>query len=226
MTMRRWILVAILAALSVSATAGPAAAKCGHGGVPCPDPVRLRITVSGPDLAAPIVIRGKDAWSMVNVTGVNNPYRAFDSLPAELGPRFKAVYRFTQDDREWLVHQDVYPYAAGRPFAFTPPGQRYVDRYAEMDPSGDFFFPVVEARDGWRGSRTLELILREHGLPEASSAPTTSPAGVGALSTTEDPGGPPSWPWFAAGAGLLVLGGLAATRRLRRRMLAMTRVNH
>lgn len=205
----REILAGGIAAAAVLAAAAPAAAKCGHGGVPCPDPVRLHVTVDSPDLVAPLVIRGRNAWSMLNVTGVNyRPYNVFDRPPARLGPRFEVMYRFTQGDRRWLLYQDVYPYAAGRPFAFTPSGQRFVDRYAEP----------VEAEGGWRGSRTLETILRAHGLPAAPPAgATTSAAGVVALPGNDDAGGPPSWAWLAAGAGLFGLGGLAARRRFRRR---------
>jgi MYXO-CTERM domain-containing protein len=210
------ILAGGMAAATLVAAA-PAAAKCGHDGVPCPDPVRLRISIDGSGLPAPIVIRGKDAWSMLSVTGVNNPYHAFDPVPAELGPRFEAVYRFRQGNKEWLVHQDVYPYAAGRPFAFTPPGQRFVDRDVEVDLSGDFSFPVVEAGDGWRGSRTLEAILLDHGLSASSLAGTRSAAGVAAFPRNQDGGGPPAWTLFAAAVGLLAVGGLAAIRGFRRR---------
>jgi hypothetical protein len=215
----RGVLAGGIAAAAVLAVASPAAAKCGHGtSIPCPDPVRLEVTVYDPTWRS-IVIRGKDAWTMVNVTGVNYPpYNVSDFPPDRLGPKYQAIYRFRQGDQSWVLYQSVYPYATGRPFAFTPAGQRFVDRFAEMDPSGVLSFPGVEAGHGWRGSRTLGTILSDHGLPAAPPAgPTTSSAGGVALPGNDDAGGPPSWAWLAAGAGVLGLGGLAARRRSRRR---------
>jgi hypothetical protein len=197
------ILAGGIAVTALLATAAAAVAK-GPRCVPgrdCPDPVELQVTVDGPDLAAPIVIRSRDAWSMLNVTGVNyRPYRIMDEPPAHLGPRYEAVYRFTRGDDTWLVLQDVYPYADGRPFAFTQAGQRYLGRYFER----------VEASDGWRGSRTLEWILEAHGLPE--KAPAASEPGVRAAGTT---GGGATPPWWLGG--ILALGALVLMPRLRRR---------
>jgi hypothetical protein len=207
----RAILAGGMAGAAVMAAAAPAAAKCGHGGEPCPDPVEIEATVDRPDLGAPIVIRGRDAWRMLYVTGVNYRYggTGYDEPPTELGPRFDVIYRFTSGDDSLLVYQDLYPYAAGRPFAFTPAGQSLMDRY---------YAERVEGADGWRGSRALESILRAHGLPEAQPAgTTTSAAGVVALPGNDDAGGPPSWAWLAAGAALLGIAGLTAHWRYRRR---------
>jgi hypothetical protein len=147
-----------------------------------------------------------------------SPYNVADFPPEQLGPQFQAIYRFRQGDQSWVLYQRIYPYAEGRPFAFTRAGQRFVDRYAEMDPSGALSFPGIEAGDGWRGSRSLGSILQEGGLPAAPPAGTTaSTAGAVALPGNDDAGGLPSWAWLAAGAGLLGVGGLAARRRFRRR---------
>ena len=149
--------------------------------------------VAGPDLTAPIVIRGADGWSMLNVSGANyRPYRVFDEVPAELGPRYQVVYVFRHHG-ELLgrLRQDLYPYAPGRPFAFTPEGQKFFDRYWEP----------VKAAKGWRGSRTLETILRAHGLPEDAAG-----AATGSGTTA---------PWWLGS--ILALSSLVVVPRLRRR---------
>lgn len=199
-----------IAAAAVVAVAAPAAAKCGHGGVLCPDPVRLRVTVDGPGLLEPIVIRGEDAWTMVNVTGLNyRPYNVHDGEPTKKGPRYEAVYEFRSEERLLFLRQDIYPYATGTTYAFTRPGQRVVEQYEEMDPSGNFFFPMTEAGHGWRGSRTLETILREHGFP------SQIPAGARAAShpvAASVGGSNPPW-WFGAVVLAAAVAALFAFRR-------------
>jgi hypothetical protein len=199
-------------AVTVLASATPAGAKCVRGtSFPCPDPVRLRVTVDGPGLLEPIVIRGEDAWTMVNVTGVNyRPYRIFDGVPEKKGPRYEAVYEFRSEERILFLRQDIYPYATGTTYAFTPAGQRFVSQFEDMGPSGELFFPQQEAGHGWRRSRTLESILRERGLPDdapASASPTTRTVAASAGGTNA--------PWWIGGA--LLLGAVAAVSALRRR---------
>jgi hypothetical protein len=216
-TVRVFVVGAIGAA--VVTVASPAAAKCGPGtDFPCPDPVRLEVTVYDPTWRS-IVIRGKDVWTMLNVTGVNyRPYNVSDFPPEQLGPEFQAIYRFRQGDLSWVLYQRIYPYAEGRPFAFTPAGQQSWDRFGEVDATGAVSFPTMEAAHGWRGSRTLGRILQEHGLPSASTAGTkTQAAGAVGLPGDGDDGGPPSWAWLAAGGGILGLSALGALRRIRRR---------
>ena len=207
----RSLLAGGIVAAAVLAVAAPAAAKCGHGGIPCPDPVRLRVTVDGPGLVEPIVVRGKDAWTMVNVTGVNyRPYNVHDGAPARKGPRYEAVYEFRSEDGLIFLRQDIYPYATGTTYAFTPAAQRFVSRFSDMDPSGEIAYPSQEAGHGWRGSRTLEGILQERGLPgdpPVTASPTTR---VVAAST----GGSDALWWIG---GALVLGAVAAVSALRRR---------
>ena len=207
----RAILAGGIVCAALLAAVPPAAAKCGHDGVPCPDPVRLRVVVDGPGLAAPIVIRGKDAWTMVNVTGVNyRPYNVHDGAPANTGPRYEAVYEFRGDERLLLLRQDIYPYATGTTYAFTPEEQSFVSRFSDMDPSGEIVYPLQEAGHGWRGSRTLDSILREHGFPEEIPAAATSGTRTVAASV-----GDGSLPWWIGGA--LLLGAVAALLALRKR---------
>ena len=207
----RAILAGGIVCAALLAAAPPAAAKCGHDGVPCPDPVRLRVVVDGPGLAAPIVIRGKDAWTMVNVTGVNyRPYNIHDGAPANTGPRYEALYEFRGDERLLLLRQDIYPYATGTTYAFTPAEQSFVSRFSDMDPSGEIVYPLQEAGHGWRGSRTLDSILREHGFPEEIPAAATSGTRTVAASV-----GDGSLPWWIGGA--LLLGAVAALLALRKR---------
>jgi hypothetical protein len=206
----RTLLAGGLAIVAVVSAAAPALAKCGHG-VPCPDPARLRVTVDGPGLVEPIVIRGEDAWTMVNITGVNyRPYAIHDGEPAVTGPRYEAVYEFRGDERLLFLRQDIYPYANGRTYAFTPEGQWYVSHFADMSPSGELFIPQQEAGHGWRSSRTLQSILREHGLPE--DAPVTAAPDTRAVAASA---GETNAPWWIGGA--LLLGAIVAVSALRRR---------
>jgi hypothetical protein len=119
------------------------------------------------------------------------------------------IYRFRQGDQIWLVYQNVYPYAAGRPFAFTPSGQRMPDWYGEGSEA---------AADGWRGSRTLESILQAHGLPKAPPARDGKTIqGVATSRSDGGGGGPSSGGWLLAGAAFLGLAGLAVRWGFRRR---------
>ena len=197
----RGILAGGIAAAAFVAAASPAAAKCGHGsGVPCPDPVGIEATIYDPSWKS-IVIEGRDAWRMLNVTGVNyRPFRIYDAPPVELGPAYQVIYRITSGGRTWTVYQDLYPHAAGRPFAYTRAGQRFMGRHEE----------AVEGGHGWRGSRTLEWILEAHGLPEDPPIGSVPAGGQAVASGGGDGSGPPPWGRFAAGAVLVSLGGLAA----------------
>jgi hypothetical protein len=191
------------------AAAAPAAAKCGHDAdSPCPHPVSLEVTVYDPSWS-PMVIGDDDGWRMLNITGVNyGPYNVFDVPPDRLGPKYLVIYRFTLGDHMWVVQQDVYPYATGRPFAFTPAGQRITDRYGE---------DTVEATQGWRGSRTLETILRAHGLPEAPPVRTETSFQGAAASRSDGGGRPLSGGMLVAALAFLGLAGLTAGWGLRRR---------
>lgn len=199
------ILVGGIAAAALVAAAAPAAAKCGHV---CPDPVRLQATVYD-STWRPMVIKGRDAWRMLNVTGVSyHPYNVWDYPPDRLGPKYRVIYRFDQGDRSWVLYQDVYPYATGRPFAFTPPGQHLTERYGESS---------EQAADGWRGSRTLESILRAHGLPEAPPVRTETSIQGAATSRSDGSGGPLSGGLLVAALAFLGLAGLTARWGFRRR---------
>lgn len=198
----RGMLAAGVGAAAVLAAGAPAWAKCGHGGVPCPDPVRIEATIYDPSWR-PIVIPGRDAWRMLYVTGVDllRGGNTHDEPPPELGPAYQVIYRITSGGRTWTIYQELYPYAAGRPFAYTRGGQRFMDRYEEP----------VEGGYGWRGSRTLEWILQAHGLPE--EPPATSDRAVRAAGSGAGGGGTPPW-WLG---GILALGALLVVPRLRRR---------
>jgi hypothetical protein len=206
----RGILVGGIAAAALVAAAAPAAAKCGHGsGDPCPHPVSLEAVVYDPTWR-PLIIGDEDAWRMLNVTGVNyGPYNVFDVPPDRLGPKYQVTYRFTQGDRIWAVQQDLYPYATGRPFAFTPAGQRIANRYGEG---------TTEVNEGWRGSRTLETILRAHGLPGAPPVRTDASIQGAATSRGDGSGGGPFSGGLIVGTlAFLSLAGLAARWSFRRR---------
>lgn len=123
--------------------------------------------------------------------------------PGDLGPRYLVTYRYhywpgREDD---LIRQELYPYADGGPVTFTPPGQVLTGEGMAAIGSGWF-----------QADPAFFEFLVEEGLPD------TKP--LAAVSRSAP------WTWILFGlAGLLAVGGLAASR-LRRRVPAVVRVNH
>ena len=136
-----------------------------------------------------------------------------EALPAaptnRLGPRYTITWTMADDlGKARKLRQHVYPYAAGGPVTFMPPGQPVFD---------------TETTGGWyQGVDALRAQLIDLGLPnraplpEPTPSPTPTPEPVPAT-----PAAPaPAWPRLAAvAAGFLVLaaGAALALRRFKAR---------
>jgi hypothetical protein len=93
------------------------------------------------------------------------------------GPAFHVTYRITMGDREEVVRQVLYPYAAGRPWVYTLGGQSLFDR---------------DLRETWLpGSVSLTNLLRDLGFPKDS--PVAAP-----VSSTPQPEPVSVSPWLLA----------------------------
>ena len=187
----------------VVAIALPASAKGGIG------PLR-RATIKGPGLDNPVVLKGGDGELLASHTDVVSGDEPVGSStrPENLGPRYDVtfVYPTFEHGRQGLrrsrvlLHQELYPYARGGPWVFTPAGQRLGnDRHV---------FPTVAS--GWaQGSDVLfDNLTLAWGLPAQHAPSTRSPAA---------PSNARTWPWLGGVAGLLVAGlGAALVLRTRR----------
>lgn len=206
--MRARVLFAGLVAISTAVIAGPASGK----------PAIAEASISGPELDGVIRIQTPDTdglWEAgIDMGGGRADTRA-DSVeelgltPADLGPSYLVTYRFDFSDA--LIRQDLYPYAKDGPVTYTPPGQKLAGRAS------------LSITAGWYQS-SLDFFdyLADHGLPETNPvAPIASDEG--ALDPTS---GVQIVPWAGI---VVVLVGLAAlslaTLAVRRRMLAVSRVN-
>jgi hypothetical protein len=181
------------------AVAGPAAAK---GAI-------AEANISGPGLGGGVRIEAPAADTMWELSGASWMKIREDSVselglaPADLGPRYLVTYRYDfgpgrEDD---LIRQELYPYADGGPVTFTPRGQVL---------TGEGMAPIGS---GWfQADPSFFEFLVEEGLPESKPLAAVSQ--------------PAPWTWILAGlVGLAAIAALAAPR-LRRRVLALARVNH
>lgn len=208
--MRTRTLLAMAGALILEvAVAGPASAKA----------YIAEATVSGPGLGKAMTIAAPDTYGLwesgIDVAGGLDDRRA-DSIaalgltPAELGPRYVAIFRFevgpdTPADR---IRQDLYPYAKGGPITYTPPGQKL---------TGELGMPIIA---GWYETslRFFRYLVR-YGLPERN--PVAAVTGPEPAPETTPVAGTAPWAMIAlALAGLAAL--LIAAAPLRRRMLTVT----
>jgi hypothetical protein len=185
------IALAAATAIGVLAVAAPASAK-GISAAKITGPALPSggITVSGPDAEAffdaGLLQELKDAppWK----AGV--PRRA-------LGPRYRVVYRFANipGASRARVHQDLYPYAKGGVWSYTPAGQT-AGAIGQISPgwwaSPDYFFDA----------------LVKVGMPAKSPIARSQATGTKEAAG----GGSPMWLWPVLGAVILAGLGLALTR--------------
>jgi hypothetical protein len=122
----------------------------------------------------------------------------------DLGPRYEVVLDVRQPPQTEDIVQHLYPYAEGGPLLYTPPGQELLD---------------FQAPSGWATATTdLMDMLHRAGLPESApvSEPATDPAARPDVRATAADEGASSVVWAIAGlAGLLLVGAVAARRRIR-----------
>jgi hypothetical protein len=201
--MRKAASVAVAAAFLLLA-ALPAQAKVGG-----------EATISGPGLGGgaregggggggSITLHGGDGAGWAAYSGLLDTARAgTDQAPAgDLGPRYRVVLDVRQPPQPNDVVQYLYPFAESGPVLYTPPGQRLLDFDA---PSG-----------WWEAGADLMMLLDDAGFPdrEPAMAPQMAPEVPGAA-----PAGPGVSPlvWATVAlAGLLLVGAVAARRRLTR----------
>jgi hypothetical protein len=203
-TARRLGFTLAIACATALATALPAFAKGPT------IPVHITVSVTGPDLAAPVTLRwggncpfpefcgsngntsGLDGVSFLNSTGVLG--RAITgpgpASTAVLGPKYEVTYRAVSRGVVMIAHQDLYPFGPGtsqydpqRPWVHTEPGQR-------------LFTAMVQG--GWIMAPTsLVSILRDHGFtvpaPPPSSWATAPAAAANAQAPAPRPNGPAPW---------------------------------
>src|SRR5262245_18895709 len=121
--MRARFTIRMAATLSVVLLgSAPALAKGARG----ERPVAV-VTISGPDLDAPILLNGDVVWHVLYLT----TFRGYRVMPAEaparerLGPELEARYLFVlPDEKVQTMRQTLYPCAAdGKTWAFTGSGQ-------------------------------------------------------------------------------------------------------
>jgi hypothetical protein len=205
--------------------------------------VRVTASVTGPDLAAPVVLRwggncpfpefcgsngntsGLDGVSFLTSTGVlgraiTGPGPA--SL-AVLGPKYEITYRAVSRGVVMTAHQDLYPFGPGtsqydpqRPWVYAQPGQR-------------LFTAMLQG--GWIMAPTsLVSILRDHGFDVPAPPPSSwatapavaAPANANPNAPAPQPDGPAPWA-LALGAfalaGMVVAGAIVGRGRSAKRAM-------
>jgi MYXO-CTERM domain-containing protein len=209
------VLALLLAAVPTAAQAKGASAATisggGPGGLPG-GPIDLAgdgEPGSGTDLAN--LAEAAGVFALLWEDGQSGAQDAAPAATGERGPRYTITWTFPNGaGGEDKVRQSVWPYAAGGPITHMRAGQ-----------------PVLDAATmgGWfRAADTLRLDLIALGLPNhpplavaAKPAPATPVPAVPA--PTAPAPGPASWPWVAAGIGLLVV--VAAIALARRRSASL-----
>ena len=201
--MKRFGLVGFAVAAVIATAAAPAFAK-GEG-----VPIFAKAEISGPGLGSPIVVSGKIsafgegvqntasnlADGLILASGLGaGPEEGWYELPPDartLGPAYDVTYTF--DGVEQFVttvplHQVVYPYARGRPFVYTAPGQR-------------FFGSKIG--EWWSAPPSLQTWLVSKGLP---AVPVAAPVPAQPRAVPELPAAD-AFPWAIAFAvtGLLAM---------------------
>ena len=186
--MRRFLVLATIGTLTALAATAPASAK---------GPTAASVSGPGLDHALPVKGYGEGGpttplGSLVQLGGFFP--QVFDQSPdpttrtrpaADLGPRYRAVYRVPGPTGTSTLVQDVYPYAKPSPVTHMRTGQP--------------FWGGMRTHGGWYVSQGgLKAALVQVGLPKSPPA-----AGRGTL----------PWGWMAAGTAAVVLLLVFALRR-------------
>lgn len=185
--MRRFLLLATVGTLGALALTAPATAKG-------PSAASLK----GPGLGRGLPVKGEGEMGPGTPLGSLVQYggffpQVFDESPdpttrnrpaADLGPRYRVVYRVPGPGGTSTIVQDVYPYAKPGPLTYMPPRQR--------------FWQDMRTHGGW--------FVAEPGLKRAlvkAGLPASPPASGGSF----------PWAWTSAGAAAAVVLLVLAMRR-------------
>ena len=215
----RWraLVVAAVAGLLVLLSGGPAMAKGAD-----------RATISGPGLAAPIVLDdgdgggggepgsggnlatlGEGSGLFLAMFGADGGRRLDQSQPAgALGPRYELAFRVPDGSpAPSTVSQDLYPEAAGGPVTYTRAGQQV--------------FGSTTTGGWYRAPASFPALLAKLGVPGVSasvapSAAAPSAPAAGAAPTVRQ--SRPAGYWIALGVAVLVVFAVASAVFIRRRV--------
>jgi hypothetical protein len=139
----------------------------------------------------------------------DNPNAVLKAAPTDrLGPRYTITWAFPDPEggKDRKVIQHVYPYAAGGPVAFMPPGQPVLD---------------MTTRGGWyQGFDGFRAQLIELGLPNRkplASAPKPAPATPQPTPAATSSPPAPAWPRIAAVVAVLLALAAGTALTVRRR---------
>jgi hypothetical protein len=208
-------LAALLLAIPTAAQAKGATSATisggGPGGLPG-GPITLKGNGepgSSTDLG--MLAEGSGLYTVVFDSGTN---AILPAAPTDrLGPRYTITWTFPDPEggKDRKVIQHVYPYAAGGPVTFMPPGQPVLD----MTTSGGWY----QGFDGFR-TQLIELGLPNHKpLAPATKPATPKPAPANPQPTPAAAPAPPAPAWprllVVAAAFLAIAAGAAYTLRHR-----------
>jgi hypothetical protein len=176
-------------------------------------------TIDGGELAAPITVSGSAGEGGLHdvIEGSGFMAAAFEEQPDpmlkappadDLGPKFVLTWHVPNGTATAdVLHQDLYPYAAGGPVTYTEPGQP--------------FMLTQRTHGGWfRSTSSFLVTLTELGLPATRPA---VPAPAAAPAPAHVPANGTAWPVLPA---LVIMSIAAATavvvaaRRRRSRLVA------
>jgi hypothetical protein len=139
----------------------------------------------------------------------DNPNAVLKAAPTDrLGPRYTITWAFPDPEggKDRKVIQHVYPYAAGGPVTFMPPGQPVLD---------------MTTRGGWyQGFDGFRAQLIELGLPNRkplASAPKPAPATPQPTPAATSSPPAPAWPRIAAVVAVLLALAAGTALTVRRR---------
>jgi hypothetical protein len=208
-------LAALLLAIPTAAQAKGATSATisggGPGGLPG-GPITLKGNGEpGTSTDLGMLAEGSGLYTVVFDSGTN---AILPAAPTDrLGPRYTITWTFPDPEggKDRKVIQHVYPYAAGGPVTFMPPGQPVLD----MTTSGGWY----QGFDGFR-TQLIELGLPNHKpLAPATKPATPKPAPANPQPTPAAAPAPPAPAWprllVVAAAFLAIAAGAAYTLRHR-----------
>jgi LPXTG-motif cell wall-anchored protein len=205
--MRRFLIV-VAAAAAMALVASPALAKGQEG-----DFVSGSAVIAGPGLRKPLIIDhplgDETSWqfrALLEASGLGSGFESgwYDLAQdrSKLGSGYTIDWAIRMEGRTWVLHQVMYPFATGRPWFYTPPGQLFGNRriaaWWSASPG------VLGTLQGLGFPRTGPPLVPEQAPPPGSRA-------------LPQAGDARSWVWAATVGGFLLLVALGAMSGRRRR---------